>query len=242
LGRFIQADIIVPSLEKPQSFDRYAYVNNNAVRYSDPTGHCAGDPKDPNNPDLACWRWIDKITGAYANIKVDPFMWTADELAAVWDALVDHVFLPLILTARSITLYRREYGESTEAGATYWNSVDNSYHVFIYKNAYRADPKGNKDYDHTPESIDNFRGTVAHELTHVAVGQSPGLRESYRLASKRAWWKWSAVGHAVRWARVVDQTAERVALLAAVYEVDKEFIIDGSWEATWISSYVYCYR
>jgi hypothetical protein len=40
LGRFIQADTIVPQAGNPQSLNRYAYVLNNPVRYTDPSGHC----------------------------------------------------------------------------------------------------------------------------------------------------------------------------------------------------------
>ena len=40
LGRFIQADTIVPSPQSPQSLNRYAYVLNSPLRYTDPTGHC----------------------------------------------------------------------------------------------------------------------------------------------------------------------------------------------------------
>jgi RHS repeat-associated protein len=36
-GRFIQADTIVPG--GVQGLDRYAYVNNNPLRYTDPSGH-----------------------------------------------------------------------------------------------------------------------------------------------------------------------------------------------------------
>jgi len=39
LGRFIQADSIVPSPGNPQSLNRYAYTLNNPLRYTDPTGH-----------------------------------------------------------------------------------------------------------------------------------------------------------------------------------------------------------
>jgi RHS repeat-associated protein len=40
LGRFIQPDSIVPlASQGVQAWDRYAYVNNNPVRYNDPTGH-----------------------------------------------------------------------------------------------------------------------------------------------------------------------------------------------------------
>jgi len=40
LGRFISPDTIVPTgTQGTQAWDRYAYVNNNPVRYNDPTGH-----------------------------------------------------------------------------------------------------------------------------------------------------------------------------------------------------------
>jgi len=40
LGRFIQADTIVPNPRNPQSFNRYAYTYNNPINYTDPSGHC----------------------------------------------------------------------------------------------------------------------------------------------------------------------------------------------------------
>ncbi|MGB9774806.1 MAG: RHS repeat-associated core domain-containing protein, partial [Bacteroidota bacterium] len=39
LGRFIQPDTVVPNPADPQSLNRYAYVHNNPLRYTDPTGH-----------------------------------------------------------------------------------------------------------------------------------------------------------------------------------------------------------
>ena len=39
VGRFIQPDILASSLSNPQSLNRYSYVMNNPVRYTDPTGH-----------------------------------------------------------------------------------------------------------------------------------------------------------------------------------------------------------
>jgi hypothetical protein len=43
IGRFAQADSIIPESQGVQAWDRYAFVNNNPLRYTDPTGHCA-DP------------------------------------------------------------------------------------------------------------------------------------------------------------------------------------------------------
>ncbi len=39
LGRFSSPDSIIPSTQGVQGWDRYAYVNNNPIRYNDPTGH-----------------------------------------------------------------------------------------------------------------------------------------------------------------------------------------------------------
>jgi RHS repeat-associated protein len=45
LMRFIQADSIVPNPANPQTFNRYSYVGNSPINFSDPTGHdpCEGD-------------------------------------------------------------------------------------------------------------------------------------------------------------------------------------------------------
>lgn len=39
VGRFTQADTLIPDPGNPLSLDRYAYVYNNPVKYIDPTGH-----------------------------------------------------------------------------------------------------------------------------------------------------------------------------------------------------------
>jgi RHS repeat-associated protein len=39
LGRFISANPLVPEPGNPQALNRYAYVNNNPLRYADPSGH-----------------------------------------------------------------------------------------------------------------------------------------------------------------------------------------------------------
>ena len=38
-GRFVQADTMIPQGQGVQGWDRYAYVNNNPVKYADPSGH-----------------------------------------------------------------------------------------------------------------------------------------------------------------------------------------------------------
>jgi hypothetical protein len=43
IGRFVQPDTIIPDLYNPQDLNRYAYVRNNPLRYTDPSGF---DPLD----------------------------------------------------------------------------------------------------------------------------------------------------------------------------------------------------
>jgi RHS repeat-associated protein len=39
IAHFVQADTIVPRTRDTQSYDRYAYADNNPTRYTDPKGH-----------------------------------------------------------------------------------------------------------------------------------------------------------------------------------------------------------
>ena len=59
LARFAQADTIVPG--GVQGYDRYAYVNNSPVRYTDPTGHNPIIDNDENgNPIVDSFSRPDK--------------------------------------------------------------------------------------------------------------------------------------------------------------------------------------
>ncbi len=51
LGRFVSADTIVPGPGNPQSFNRYAYVLNNPLKYVDPSGHREVDCSASENCD-----------------------------------------------------------------------------------------------------------------------------------------------------------------------------------------------
>ncbi len=59
LGRFAQPDTIIPQQSQgTQAWDRYAYVNNNPLRYNDPSGHRVAPP---------CW-YCDRTWFGYSNI------------------------------------------------------------------------------------------------------------------------------------------------------------------------------
>lgn len=61
LGRFMSADSIVPNAFDGQSFNRYSYVNNNPLAFTDPSGHVEC---------LACWGpgTIKKTQDGYSSV------------------------------------------------------------------------------------------------------------------------------------------------------------------------------
>jgi len=61
LSRFAQADTIVPG--GLQGMDRYAYTNNNPVRYVDPSGHCSLNGHWMPDTDPACG-WASNNQGS----------------------------------------------------------------------------------------------------------------------------------------------------------------------------------
>ena len=71
IGRFISADTIVPDPANPQAYNRYAYVFNNPINYTDPDGH------DPHwcNGDFACmghYGYADPLNAAWQVEQIDP--------------------------------------------------------------------------------------------------------------------------------------------------------------------------
>jgi len=95
LGRFIQADSIVPRPGDPQSLNRYSYVLNNPLRYTDPTGRipCYGDNRDEcswagytDRPFSAATRRRDIRNYAHYLEKQIGGSYTAlDALISLWD-------------------------------------------------------------------------------------------------------------------------------------------------------------
>jgi RHS repeat-associated protein len=51
LGRWTSADSIVPNSSNPQSLNRFSYVLNNTLRFTDPTGHYIFE-ETPDDPDV----------------------------------------------------------------------------------------------------------------------------------------------------------------------------------------------
>ncbi len=57
LGRFVSADSIVPAPSNPQSLNRYSFVLNNPIKYTDPTGHRPCEGLDENDQCITPSGW-----------------------------------------------------------------------------------------------------------------------------------------------------------------------------------------
>jgi len=77
LGRWISADTLVPNPANPQDFNRYTYVSNNPLRYTDPTGHCASG-------DTACIEARELLYGRYGWSTKGT--WSLDEVQTLLEA------------------------------------------------------------------------------------------------------------------------------------------------------------
>lgn len=80
-AHFIQPDTIVPEAGGSKAYYRYGYVNNNPVRYNDPSGHC------PLCVSAAAGAGIGAVTGGvaygiYLAISGNEFNWGHLALAA----------------------------------------------------------------------------------------------------------------------------------------------------------------
>ncbi len=85
-NRWTQPDSIVPNIYDPQAWDRFAYVDNNPVRYNDPSGHCLED---------ACILELVVITaavGMYAYVASPQFRDAANAFGANLANFMDKAF------------------------------------------------------------------------------------------------------------------------------------------------------
>jgi RHS repeat-associated protein len=79
LGKFVQPDTIVP--EGPIGLNRYAYANNNPVKFTDPSGHCAEYEKDGDN---SCIERLNEIQDKFGVVIDDSTdWWDIDKLDAI---------------------------------------------------------------------------------------------------------------------------------------------------------------
>jgi RHS repeat-associated protein len=70
-GRFTSPDSLLGSIGNPQSLNRYAYVNNNPMNFTDPTGHAmisAMTNSSPNDNGTSQFGYPDYVGGATSDL------------------------------------------------------------------------------------------------------------------------------------------------------------------------------
>ena len=85
LSRWLSADTFVPNSNHLQDYNRYSYVHNQPLRYTDPSGHCAGTPG--NGQDDECWSAYLQIAGILDGDFNFLAQWGLSELSHLLDWL-----------------------------------------------------------------------------------------------------------------------------------------------------------
>jgi hypothetical protein len=194
---------------------------------------------------------INKIQGAYTNIHVDPSRWKEEELLQVWKSLQGHVFISDILKASAINLFRQafyHFAGDLVGGATI-SDPDHPgiYQVTLYDDAYKLLPNGN---GQGASSLQNFEGTIIHELAHVAMHENPFIVESHTLRSNLADYPDNILlGHTFGKAYDFSQCGEgcdteQIAMAASTWQLMPQsfngsffFIPYVDWHESWIGSF-----
>jgi RHS repeat-associated protein len=97
IAHFTQADTIIPGAGSPQAWDRYAYVFNNPLKYTDPSGHaiCLDGGNQCYSQEQRKWFGSSETINQIIRDITDQFgwtfkdFWTRDQLSVVrqagWD-------------------------------------------------------------------------------------------------------------------------------------------------------------
>jgi RHS repeat-associated protein len=167
LGRFISPDTIAPDRGDPQTRNRYSYVLNNPLKFTDPTGHCAQDGSDGDNLDDC--RNAEAELGTYGLKLEDLYTWKLAELNMLRDAIARMMakagwttvaeFRQAILPVGYDVYIRRNHSRSSDAGYTERNRFTQTITITLYENTFY-------DYDGSLKDI-AAKATFVHELAHV---------------------------------------------------------------------------
>ena len=95
LGRFIQADTIIPNPGDPPSFDRFAYVRNDPIGRIDPSGHL--DCDDPHVAPGDCVSPINHWSGEppWTHTGIEPEVWLRQNNMSMDDIFLSGLIDPL---------------------------------------------------------------------------------------------------------------------------------------------------
>jgi RHS repeat-associated protein len=160
LGRFAQADSIVPGAGNPLAWDRYAGMMNNPVKYIDPSGHRTCTAKQAATGDETCDQNmsvedLEHLLGFLFNWNVVG-EWTKNDLLTILDAGKDIRSMIDAQAGKSIgAKWIRSYlGGTVFHHGNLINRLLGNHHTVIWR----------KDVN----LLDNFSDMdVVHELGHI---------------------------------------------------------------------------
>jgi RHS repeat-associated protein len=92
LGRFVSVDTVGGKATDPQTLNLYAYVNNNPLKYTDPTGHAKQKERredHPDEPEWISWEHSGREVIAAAEAEFDQLAAEAIDNSRIKAALKD---------------------------------------------------------------------------------------------------------------------------------------------------------
>lgn len=191
INRFASADTLVPEPDNPQSYNRYSYVLNNPIRYTDPSGHCAGIPDvEATNPDTGCWNLLLQLENTWDIDIQDEALWELFHLETLQQVLKqyadylggDKVFKGVLTRSAKVGgfdkfVVRGQFGNSPEwaictTGCSSFGQVR-----FDLNNTFAPNPNAAGLFDNrndiTAGLFDAARILMAHEFAHILLGVLP---------------------------------------------------------------------
>ncbi len=173
LNHFIQPDSIIPDAGNSQSWDRYAYVQNNPINFTDPTGHEKCFSSSANN----CYFGSDWVIGNSVDDELEDFGITLTGEMDNWTDNHKRAVLSAALLVGS-AFARKTTGDDTAAGA--FKAVYKYINIKWQKNC-----SGCRTLEMQKKCGNNFAGecgasggltTSAHDITFSSMSGDGGER------------------------------------------------------------------
>ena len=162
LGRFIQPDTIVPDYGNPQALNRYAYVYNNPLRYSDPSGHWAETVWD-----------IANIVWDIGEIRKDPGnLWNWGALALDVGAAV----LPLVPGGVGAIIHGGKGAKAAVEVATHADEVADAARVLSHADEAVDALRATEHLSEAAVSLERFRSVGRESIPQVLESFGDAIR------------------------------------------------------------------
>jgi hypothetical protein len=215
LGRFIQADTIVPGAGNPQNLNRYAYVSNNPLKYIDPSGHdpCTGrsgtympdcgvdgrglkPPKPPKDP-IPLTPWGQKMEQLFAVYRDTPEWWNNNTPGQF--TLEDFLALTMYIEYADTPLDAiGPFTEATSRKLWWWckevGCGGGTYAAILNYVGTRAVMRSRYSYVNDPATLAHY--TAEQSRYHYTEAKAAAHQAIYPTDAN---WKSGAVGYHVPW-------------------------------------------